>query len=249
MPQFQIFTSEQITSLRHGGKILRDCLDHVSKRVKPGVTTQELDEVAEEFIVGRSAKPGFKGYQNYPATLCVSVNEECVHGLPGEKILKEGDIVSIDCGVLYRNLYTDACVTVGVGEISKAMQHLLEVTERALKNALSVVRTGAHIGDISAIVQQTVEEEGLTPLKPLTGHGLGDTLHQFPDIPNFGKAGRGPLIPNGAVLAIEPIISAGKSNQVRDSGDGWTLITEDRALSAHFEHTILVTEEGCEILA
>ena len=249
MPQFQIFTSEQITSLRKGGKILRDCLSLVSTLVKPGIMTKDLDEAAEKFIRDRGGASGFKGYQGYPATLCTSVNEECVHGIPGDRVLNEGDIIAIDCGVLLDDLYTDACCTVAVGKISSEARKLLDVTQESLEKALAVTRAGAHVGDISSAVQQTVESEGFTVVRALTGHGLGSTLHQFPDVPNFGKAGRGPIIPAQTIIAIEPIISAGKSSDVSEMGDTWTLVTKDRALSAHFEHTVLVEEEKCSILA
>ena len=249
MPQFQIFSDEQIESLRKGGKILRDCLNFVSKMVKPGVMTKDLDEAAQMFIRDRGGVPGFKGYQGYPATLCTSVNEECVHGIPGDRVLNEGDIVAIDCGVLFDDLYTDACVTVPVGKISSDAQKLLDVTQEALKKALTVLKAGVHVGDISSTVQQTVESEGFTVIRALTGHGLGSTLHQFPDVPNFGKAGKGPEIPAKTILAIEPITSVGKSSSVLETGDGWTLVTKDRALSAHFEHTVLVMDDNCEIIA
>lgn len=249
MPQFQIFDDEQIQSLRRGGKILGDCLMHVSTLVRPGVTTKALDEAAERFIREHGAVPGFKGYKGYPATLCTSVNDECVHGLPGNRVLREGDIISLDCGVLFEKLYTDACVTVPVGDISTHAQRLLRITKNALTNALAIVRAGVRIGDISSTIEKTVESEGFTPLKPLTGHGLGDTLHQFPDIPNVGRAGIGPIVPENTILAIEPIISVGKSSDVRGAEDGWTLRTVDTALSAHFEHTVLVLPDCCDIIA
>jgi methionyl aminopeptidase len=246
--QFQIFNTQQIESLYKGGEILRDCLQYVSDLAKEGVTTNALNEAAEVFILDNGALPGFKGYKGYPATLCTSINEECVHGLPGNRSLKKGDIISIDCGVLFDDLYTDACITVGIGEISQKAQSLLDVTKDALKNALGIIRAGIHVGDISFVIQHTVESHGFTPLKSLTGHGLGYSLHQFPDIPNRGRKGSGPIIPNQTVLAIEPIISIGKNMEVQESGDNWTLITADGELCAHFEHTILVTEEGCDII-
>lgn len=248
MSSFQIFTPAEIISLRKGGNILRECLEHVSALVRPGVTTGQLDHAAEECIRAHGGEPAFKGYKGYPATLCTSVNEECVHGIPGNRILNDGDSISLDCGVLFEGLYTDACITVPVGEIAKDTQRLLSVTEKALQEALKVVRAGAHIGDISSVVQRTVEAEGCVPVRALTGHGLGRDLHQFPDVPNFGTVGTGPEIPLHTILAIEPIVSLG-SHQVREGGDGWTLVIVDGASSAHFEHTVLVTEEGCEVLA
>jgi len=248
MSDFELFTEEQIASLRKGGKILRGCLDHVSAMVKPGITTQELDDAAEEYIRNEGAEPGFKGYQKFPATLCTSINEQCVHGLPSDRALEEGDIIAIDCGVLLDGLYTDACVSVPVGSISDDAQKLLDTTDGALKAAVGVVRAGAHTGDISATVQQFVESAGFTIVRPLTGHGLGTTLHQFPDVPNFGEAGGGYELPAGTIIAIEPIVSAG-SGDIHHEKDGWTLSIADSALSAHFEHTVLVREKGCEILA
>src|SRR3989344_2681100 len=249
MSAFQIFTPLEIASLRLGGAILHACLEHVSALVAPGVTTDELDLAAEKFIRSHDgAKPAFKGYHGFPATLCTSVNDECVHGIPGKRILRDGDIVSLDCGVLYDNLYTDACVTVGVGHLPPQATALLRVTKEALMNAIHVVRAGVRIGDISAAVEKTVTTEGCIPIKPLTGHGVGDSLHQFPDVPNFTRSDPGPRIPEHTVLAIEPIISVGKKDGVKEGQDGWTLKTEDCALSAHFEHTVLVTDGGCEVL-
>lgn len=249
MPQFQIFSTEQIKSLRKGGKILRECLAYIAKLVKPEISTQALDDEAEKFIRASGGIPGFKGYKGYPATLCTSVNEECVHGIPGKKVLKEGDIISLDLGVLLDDLYTDACITVAVGEASPDALRLIQYTDDALSAALRVIRTGIRIGDISATIQEVVEGGGYTVLRALTGHGLGTNLHQYPDIPNFGASGKGPMIPFHTILAIEPIVSAGRSSGIVEGGDGWTLKTKDGALSAHMEHTVLVLEDGCEILA
>lgn len=250
MPAFQIFTSAEIASLRHGGGILRACLEHVYSLVLPGVTTQALDLAAEAFIRSHDgAVPAFKGYHGYPATLCTSVNDECVHGIPGARVLTDGDIVSLDCGVLYEHLYTDACVTVGVGSISSRASVLLRVTEEALKRAIRVVRAGVSVGEISAVIEQTVKGEGCIPIKPLTGHGVGYSLHQYPDVPNFRRSDPGPSLPEHTALAIEPIISLGKKDGVKEGEDGWTLKTEDGALSAHFEHTVLVTRDGCDVIA
>ena len=234
--------------MRRGGSILHACLAHVSSLVRPGVTTQEIDAAAERFIRSHDgALPAFKGYQGFPATLCTSVNDECVHGIPGERVLQDGDIVSLDCGVLYDNLYTDACVTVGVGYLSPQAETLLRITEEALLCAIHAVHAGIHVGDISAAIEGAVIAEGFVPIKPLTGHGVGSDLHQFPDIPNFVRSDRGPRIPEDTVLAIEPIISSGKKDGIKEGEDGWTLKTQDGALSAHFEHTVLVTDKGCEV--
>lgn len=248
MPQCQVYTDGEIVSLHRGGKILRACLDHVAALVRPGLTTGELDRRAETFIRDHGGEPAFKGYKGFPATLCISVNEECVHGIPGKRKLREGDIVSLDGGVLLDGLYTDACVTVPAGRVAKEARDLIRTTEEALAAALQMVRGGVRVGDISATIQRVAEKGGCHPVHSLTGHGVGRTLHAFPDIPNSGKAGTGPVLPVGTVIAIEPIFSVG-SPEVRCQADGWTLVIVDSALSAHIEHTVLVTEGGCEVLA
>lgn len=249
MGKFQIFTAEEQQSLREAGKILSECLAYMGDLVAPGITTKELDRAAEEFIrKHEGATPAFQGYHGYPATLCTSVNEECVHGLPGDKVLKEGDIIATDCGVMINNLYTDACRTFGVGKISKEAQKLLDVTSNALEAAVAVVRSGVRVGTISATIQEVVEAEGLTIVSALTGHGLGKTLHQFPDVPNYGEKGTGPMLPVGTLIAVEPIVCTGKDG-IKETSDLWTINTRDGSLSAHFEHTLLITEDGCEIIA
>lgn len=244
---FQLFTGKQIVSLRKGGRILHECLQHVAALVRPGITTAELDRAAESFIRSKGAIPGFKGYRGYPATLCTSVNDVCVHGIPGPQVLREGDIIALDCGLLYDALYTDACLTVPVGKVSGRAQELLHATEAALAEGLKVVRAGAHVGDISSTIHRTLVRGSFDAIRPLTGHGLGVTLHQFPDVPNFGEPGTGPILPAYTIIAIEPISTAG-STDVKQDPDGWTLRTTDGALSAHFEHTVLVLPEGCEVL-
>jgi methionyl aminopeptidase len=244
---FQIFSEKEIASLRKGGKILHDCLRHVARLVHPGITTKELDLAAEAFIREAGAKPAFKGYHGYPATLCTSINDVCVHGIPGTQVLAEGEIIALDCGVLLDGLYTDAALTVPVGEIDAGTKNLLHATEEALQAGLRKVRAGAHTGDISATIHEILLLHGFDSVRALTGHGLGDTLHQFPDIPNFGTAGKGPILPAGTIIAIEPISTVGSTDVVQDD-DGWTLRTADGSLSAHFEHTVLVTDSGCEVL-
>lgn len=249
LSDFQIFTKRQIASLRRAGDILRRCLEETGKRALPGVQTKDLDLFAEEFIRSHDgAVPGFKGYNGYPATLCTSVNDECVHGIPGGRRLKEGDIISIDCGVICDGLNTDACITVGVGSVPLSVQQFLLATKHALEDGCAVVAPNARIGDISATIQESVQEAGYSCVKGLTGHGLGSTLHQFPDIPNVGRRGTGPVIPAWTLIAIEPITSMGRA-EIRDGADGWTIATADGSLSAHFEHTVLVTDTGREILA
>ena len=249
MSKFQIFNEEQIESLRHAGKILSQCLELMGQLVAPGITTKELDRAAEEFIRDHEgATPAFQGYHGYPATLCTSVNEQCVHGLPGDAVLKEGDIISTDCGVLFNNLYTDACRSFAVGSISPEAQHLLDVDLQALQAAVAITKAGTKVGDISSTVQRTVEDAGLTIVSALTGHGLGDTLHQFPDVPNFGEPGTGPVLPENTIIAVEPIVCTGKDG-IAESSDHWTICTKYGSLAAHFEHTRLIQRDGCEIIA
>ncbi len=246
---FQTFSPAEIASLRKAGKILSDCLEYTAKAVKPGVTTLELDRIAEEFILDHEgARPAFKGYRGYPGTLCTSVNDECVHGIPGRRVLDEGDIIALDCGVLLDGLNTDACITVPVGAIADDVKKFLSVSSEALEMACALVAPGRRIGDLSHAVQKHVERNGFSCVHGLTGHGLGTNLHQYPDIPNVGKAGTGPVLPPHTIIAIEPITAMGRG-AMRDNDDGWTISTADGSLSAHFEHTVLVTDEGYEILA
>lgn len=245
--RFQIFSLTEIASLRKGGRILHDCLAHVSLLVRPGVTTKELDIAAETYIRDHGATPGFKGYRDFPAALCTSVNDACVHGLPNDRELREGDIIGLDSGVLFDGLYTDAAITVPVGNVSSDAASLIVATEEALKAGISAVRAGARTGDVSAAIHKVLKKRGFDAMRQLTGHGLGFTLHQFPDIPNFGKAGKGPIFPIGTIVAIEPISTAG-STRIREDADHWTLRTWNGALSAHAEHTVLITANGCEVL-
>lgn len=249
MSSFQIFSANEIELLRKGGKILRDCLIEAARHVKPGITTGHLDSIAEDFIRSYDgASPAFKGYQGFPATLCTSVNEQCVHGIPGPRKLNEGEIVALDCGVIYGKLYTDACLTVPVGQVSEDVLQFLRVSEDALERVCTIIRPGVKIGDISSTIQTSIEEHGYSCVNGLTGHGLGTMLHQFPDVPNIGTAGTGPKLPVHTIIAIEPITAMGRP-EVREDGDGWTIATKDGLFSAHFEHTVLVTAEGNEILA
>ncbi len=247
MPRFQIFSEKEIASVRKGGKILHDCLEHVSALVEPGITTGFLDSMAETFIRDHGGVPGFKGYQGFPATLCTSRNDICVHGIPGTEELEEGDIISIDCGVVFDGLNTDACVTVPVGTISPLAQRLVEASKDALIEAIAVVKAGVHVGDISATVERVARARGFSPVRALTGHGLGTTLHQYPDIPNVGTAKTGPVLPAMTLIAIEPIISAG-SDAILEGDDGWAIYAKDHALIAHFEHTLLVLPGGSAVM-
>ncbi len=249
MSDFQIFTKKELQSLRTAGKILAECLELMGTLVAVGVSTKELDQKAEEFIRSHEgAEPAFLGYHGYPATICPSINEECVHGLPGDRRLQEGDIISTDCGVLVDGIYTDACRTFSVGKISKDAERLLNVSEQALKDAVMMIKAGVTVGDISSTIQDTVEGAGLTIVSALTGHGLGKTLHQFPDVPNYGRKGDGPVLPAGTVIAVEPIVCTG-GDGIKEADDQWTISTKDGSLAAHFEHTLYITEDGCEIIA
>ncbi len=249
MPQCQVFTPAEIDLFRKSGAILRGCLDYLAPKAVIGITTLELDRLAEEFIRGKGGLPAFKGYKGFEYTLCTSVNEEVVHGMPGKRALQDGDIISLDCGVVYEGIITDACLSVGVGSISPEARNLLDVTKKALDAGVSMVKGGCRTGDISAAVQNVVEGGGFTCVSMLTGHGLGYTVHQYPDVPNIGKKGTGAILPIGTAIAIEPIVTAGESDDLHLGEDGWTLSMKDGALSAHFEHTIIVTEKGCEVVA
>jgi methionyl aminopeptidase len=218
------------------------------EKVAVGVTTGELDALAEAFIRERGGEPAFKGYGGFPGTLCTSVNEECVHGLPGQRALEEGDIVSLDCGVRFEGLVTDACITVPVGTVSDDALHVMNVAQAALDRAVEVLKAGIHVGDLSHAIEQVVRAGGCKVIKPLTGHGLGESVHHYPDIPNHGKRGAGPVLPAGTVIAVEPIVALSDEN-VRQLADGWTLVTTNGSLCSHSEYTLLVTEQGCEIIA
>jgi methionyl aminopeptidase len=210
--------------------------------------TRNLNGAAEAFIRDHGAEPAFKGYRDFPASLCTSVNDVCVHGVPGGTLLMEGDIVSLDCGVRFMGLCTDACITVPVGNIAPEAARLLMATEEALLRGLKKVRAGAHTGDVSAAIHRVLRRAGFDAMENLAGHGLGTTLHQFPDVPNCGmRRGEGPTFPLHTIVAIEPISTAG-STKIREDPDKWAVRTADGSLSAHFEHTVLVTEEGCEVL-
>jgi methionyl aminopeptidase len=242
-------TPKEIELLRKANAIVMEILYRVKEEVRPGKSTFEFEEIALTLCEKKGVKPAFKGYRGYPYALCISVNEEIVHGMPRkEKFLKEGDIVSFDFGVIYEGYVGDAALTVGVGKISEEAERLMRVTERALYRAIEKARIGNKIGDISNAVQRTVEEENFNVIRDFVGHGVGRSLHEPPEIPNYGRPGRGPRIEAGMVLAIEPMVSAG-SWEVKILEDGWTAVTRDGSLSAHFEHSIAVTPSGPIILS
>lgn len=240
-------SAAEIEKLRRSGHIVRQILEEMRARVKPGVTTLDLEEIASERVRKLGVKPAFKGYRGYPCCLCASINYEIVHGIPSKRVLKEGDIVSLDMGVIVDDYYGDSALTVPVGEISDSLRRLLGVTEESLDLAIAKVRVGNRLGDVSAAVQQHAERAGFSVVREFVGHGIGRALHEEPQIPNFGRAGHGPLLKEGMVLAIEPMINAG-SPDVRVLDDKWTAVTADGACSAHFEHMVAVTRNGPDIL-
>jgi methionyl aminopeptidase len=242
-------SSEEIDAIARGGAIIADLLDAVRSEIRPGVSTQELDRFCEDFICSHEgAVPAFKGLYGFPGSVCISLNEEVVHGIPSKRRhLKEGDIVSIDVGVRLDGWCSDSAWTYPVGEVSEGALRLLEVTEKALWKALEAAVAGNHVGDIGAAVMATVGERPYGIIRDLVGHGVGRDVHEEPQVPNVGRAGHGPLLRTGMVVAIEPMLSAGTAS-IRTLEDGWTVITADGALSAHFEHTVAVTEGGPRIL-
>ncbi len=239
----------EIEKMRRAGHVVRQVLDSVSALVRPGATTMELERAAEREIRERGAKPAFKGYFDYPCVLCTSINHEIVHGIPSDKrVLKAGDIVSIDCGVVLDGYYGDAAVTIPVGDsLAPEVNKLLEVTRTSLYRGIQAARIGNSVGDVGAAVQEWVEANGFSVVREFVGHGIGTHLHEDPQVPNYGVRGQGPRLREGMVLAIEPMVNAGKPG-ARVLGDKWTAVTEDGSFSAHFEHCVAVTADGPVIL-
>ncbi len=242
-----IRTSDEIGLLRESGRLVAGSLDLAGKLVRAGVTTAELDAEIESFIRSHDASPEFKGYNGFPAATCISINEEVVHGIPGPKELREGDIVGIDVGVRKQGYVGDGARTFVVGGVPEGTERLIDATREALKAGLAVARAGIHLSDVSHAIQETAESRGFSVVRDLAGHGVGTKLHEEPEVPNYGPLGRGPVLKSGMVLAIEPMVNAGTA-AVRTLGDGWTVVTADGALSAHFEHTVAVTSDGVDIL-
>ena len=244
----EIKSEQEIALMREAGRIVREILDALQAMAAPGLSTWELDREAETLIRKKGARPAFKGYQGFPAVLCVSVNEEVVHGIPSKKRkLREGDLLKLDFGVSYRGLFGDSARTVLVGPVSTAARELAEATRGALDKAIEAIGPGARLGDIGAAVQGWVEPRGYSVVRDFTGHGIGRALHEAPQIPNYGRPGEGMRLLPGMALAVEPMVNAG-THEVEVLEDDWTAVTLDRKLSAHFEHTILVTEQGREVL-
>ena len=239
---------DEIDKARASNRIVAEVLNVLREKVKPGVTTRELNKIAEGVTEKRGARPAFKGYRGYPYSLCTSVNEEVVHGMPSNRVLVEGDIVGLDFGVCYHGLYGDSAITLPVGRVSEQATRLMQVTEQSLYSAIHQACDGNRLGDISAAVQETVETAGYSIVRDFVGHGIGKSMHEDPQIPNFGKKGRGIELQKGMILAIEPMVNAGKY-KVKILSDGWTVITADGSLSAHFEHSVAITDNGPEILS
>jgi methionyl aminopeptidase len=237
----------EIEKMRAANALVADVLAELAAMVAPGVTTQDLDEVAERLVREGGAEPAFKGYRGYPATLCASVNEQVVHGIPSSRRLVEGDILSLDMGVKLNGFFGDSAVTVPVGRIAEDAQRLLTVTQEALEHGIAEVRVGNRISDIGHAIQQHVESQGFSVVREFVGHGIGAALHEEPQIANYGEPGRGPRMAEGMVLAIEPMVNMGRP-AVKVLADGWTAVTRDGSLSAHFEHTVAVTRQGPLIL-
>lgn len=240
-------TEEEINLIKVSAQVLGKAHAEVATWVKPGVTTGKLDMVAEEYIRDNGGVPSFKGFNKFPASLCISVNEVVVHGIPGSYTLKEGDIVSIDCGVKLNGFHSDSAYTYPVGEVSKEVMDLLTATKRSLYKGIDQAVDGMRIGDIGHAVQSYVEDRGYTVVRELVGHGVGRDLHEGPEVPNYGKRGKGVRLREGMVLAIEPMINLGSRGVVQER-DGWTIRTNDRKYSAHFEHTVVVRKGRAEIL-
>ena len=245
-------SSREIEIMRRANVIVAEVLQELRHRVAPGITTLELDAIAEELTLKKKAVPAFKGYsvagRIFPRCLCVSINEEIVHGIPSQRALREGDIVGLDYGVIYDGFYGDSAVTVGVGRVTDDAKRLMEITELALHKGIEQLHEGKRLGDLGAVVQQTAESAGYSVVRAFVGHGIGKKLHEEPPVPNYGEPDRGIRLKEGMVLAIEPMVNAG-GYEVEIKEDGWTAVTKDGSLAAHFEHSVAVTKDGPYILS
>ncbi len=242
-----IKTAQELDAMRHAGSIVGSTLTLLKRSVEPGITTRELDSIAYKNILGHGAKPAFKGYHGFPGTICASVNEEIVHGIPGKRALKEGDIIKMDVGAIIEGFIGDAAVSVAVGEVSDEAIDLMDATRQCLEKGIEAARPGNRLGDIGSAVQTLGEARGYGVVREFVGHGIGRFLHEDPQVPNYGQPGRGQLLRAGMCIAIEPMLNIGDW-RTRVLDDEWTVVTADGLLSAHFEHTIAITEEGPEIL-
>ena len=241
-------TDDEIELVRESSLLVGKTLAEVAKCIEPGIKTEALNKIAEEFILDNDAIPGFKGYSGFPATLCISVNSEVVHGIPGDRVLEDGDIVSIDCGVLKNSFYGDSAFTFAVGDISDDLVQLLRTTKESLYKGLEKAKVGGRVGDIGHAVQTYVEERGYTVVRELVGHGLGKNLHEGPEVPNYGKQGKGLKLQKGLGIAVEPMINMGKK-EIIQKNDGWTIRTKDDQASAHFEHSLAINNGQPDILS
>lgn len=243
----ELKSASEIALMRQAGRVVAGMLDMLAGLVKPGITTRALDEAARRYLSEQGAAPAFLGYRGFPASICVSVNEEVVHGIPGTRRIREGDVVSLDAGAVVSGYYADAAITVTVGSIDPAARRLVETTQQALAMGIRKATVGNRLSDISHAVQQVAEQAGFGVVRDFVGHGIGRAMHEEPPIPNFGEPHRGPRLQVGMVLAIEPMITGGGPD-VQVLEDGWTAVTKDGSLAAHFEHTVAITEQGTEIL-
>ena len=239
---------QQIAKMREAGRLVAETFELLRPHIRPGVTTKELDRIAEKYIRSRGATPAYKGYNGFPATICVATNNVICHGFPSNTPLREGDIVGVDIGARLNGWYGDSCVTYAVGEISAEARRLMDVTEEAMWRGIRAAQAGARLGDIGAAIQTYVEAQGCSIVREWTGHGVGERLHEDPSIPHYGKAGTGIKLQPGFIFTIEPMVNAGGYETVLDRRDGWTVRTADGSLSAQFEHSIVITENGPEIL-
>lgn len=240
-------TKEEIAIMAEGGKILAEVLKEITKMAKPGTTTLELDRAAEALIVKKGAKPAFKGYEGFPYSLCASVNDIVVHGFPTNYVLKEGDLVGLDLGVLHKGFNTDMAVTVGIGEISFEAKRLLDVTKKSLRLGIKKVRAGVTTGDVGNTIQRYIEDQGFGVVRDLCGHGIGKEVHEDPQIPNYGQRHKGVELKEGMVICIEPMVTVG-DHKLKTAKDGYGFATVDGSLTAHFEHTLVVTKDGAKVL-
>ena len=245
---FQLKTDEEVELLRQSNLLVSATLSTVASLMKPGSTTLEIDRMAEEFIRDHGGSPGFKGYNGYPATLCISINDQVVHGIPSRRVLKDGDIVSVDCGVLMNGFNGDSAYTFTVGEVKPEVQKLIKVTKECLYLGIAQAVSGKRIGDIGNAVQRHAEANGFSVVREMVGHGVGRHLHEPPEVPNYGKPGTGEVLQNGLTIAIEPMINLGKRHINQDK-DGWTIWTTDRKPSAHFEHSIVIRDNEADVLS
>ncbi|CAI3568155.1 type I methionyl aminopeptidase [Clostridium neonatale] len=242
-----IKNDNEVSLMRKAGKIVGKTLLLLENEIKPGITTAELDKIAEEFITKHGAKPSFKGLYGFPSSLCISVNEQVIHGIPGEYMLKDGDIVSIDCGACIDGFHGDAARTFPVGNISSDAQKLIDITKESFFKGIEYAKVGNKLGDVSHEIQSYVEAAGFSVVRDFVGHGIGANVHEDPNVPNFGKAGIGPDLVKGMVLAIEPMVNIG-NHKVKTLRNGWTVVTRDSSLSAHYENTVAILSDGPEIL-